>query len=312
MLSPPSLRSVPQYPITASFAAVAIIVTIMSWTGQDISELTLDYRVWDQWQVWRGVTAIFPHGSFFHIAFNLYWLWTFGTLVERVYGHWKCLAIYLLLAAFPMLAEFALLNGGIGLSGLGYGLWGMLMMLERRDPRFADAVDRQTNQTFAIWFVLCVVLTVTNVMLIANIAHGVGAIMGILLGLTISGTRAVRWKSCLGLVAIVSFCLLGSTVFWPTVNLSDYAGEAIEQVGLAAFKNGNNARAIQLLTVSAHRRDATARFWYNLGVVYGQAGQFDKALAAFEHAAKMPDADNETRQAAQSLKDAMFTGQTNQ
>ncbi len=311
MLSPPSLKNIPHYPITSSFAAGAIAITIMLWTGRDVDAMFMDYRVWDQWQVWRGVTAIFPHVNFFHIAFNLYWLWTFGTLVERVYGHWKCLLIFLLLAAFPMLAEFALLNGGVGLSGLGYGLWGMLMILERRDVRFHDAVDRQTNQTFAVWFVLCVVLTVTGIMPVANIAHGVGAVMGILLGLAIAGTREVKWKSCAGLVAICVLTFLGSTVFWQSVNLSSYAGEEIERAGLAALDRNDNSRAVRLLTIAAHRRNAPARMWYNLGVAYEHANLPLSARAAYEHAAEMPDADSDMRQLAESLKDDSSMVQTN-
>ena len=284
----------------------------MYWSGQDVDALVTDYRVWDQWQVWRAVTSIFPHANFFHLAFNLYWLWTFGTLVDRVYGNWKCLGIYLLLSVTSMLAEFSLLNGGIGLSGLGYGLWGMLMMLERRDPRFADAVDRQTNQTFAIWFVLCVVLTVTNIMPVANIAHGVGAIIGILLGLAIVGPGDVKWKSRAGLAAIFCLSLLGATVFWPWINLSDRAGDEIEQAGITALAHDNAPRAIQLLTLSAHKRNAPARVWYNLGVAYERAGPLTNARIAFEHALDMPGADAQMRQAAESLREDSSGGQTNQ
>lgn len=312
MLSPPSLKYVPQYPITASVAGAAIAVTLMWWTGQNISPLLMDEQVWDRWQIWRALTCTLPHASFFHIAFNLYWLWTFGTLVERVFGHLKCAAIFVFLSAGSMLAEFALSSGGVGLSGLGYGLWGMLLILEQRDSRFADAVDRRTNQTFAIWFVVCVVLTVTNIMPVANIAHGAGAILGILLGYAIGGNHVLKWQSRVGLAAIFSLILLGATVFWPWVNLSSYAGVELEQSAISALSRNDTSRAIQLLEISAHKKNAPAHVWYNLGVAYSRAGQLEKAVVAYEHAAQMPDADTDMQQLAARLESNLVPGQTNQ
>lgn len=312
MLRPPSLKYVPVFPITSFFAVGAIIVSIMKWTGQDLSLLLMDYHVWYRWQIWRAVTSVFPHVSFFHLAFNLYWLWTFGTVVERVYGHFRCLLIYLLLGAGSMLAEFTVLDGGIGLSGIGYGLWGMLMMLERHEPRFADAVDRQTNQIFVVWFVLCIALTLTNIMPVANIAHGVGALMGMFLGLAIVGNRSVKSLSSAGLVALCCGILLGATFFWPWVNISGQAGDAIEEAGVMALEQDHNPRrAIELLTIAAHKPHAVARYWHNLGVAYLQVNQFENAQAACERAAHMPDASSKDQQLAVSINQAFSTGPTN-
>jgi membrane associated rhomboid family serine protease len=269
----------------------------------------MDDNVWDRWQLWRALLATLPHAGIFHLAFNLYWLWTFGTLVERVYGHWKCAAIYLFLAFSSMLAEFAVLNGGVGLSGVGYGLWGLLMILERHDPRFADAVDRQTNQMFIGWFFLCIVLTVAHIMPVANIAHGVGAGMGILLGLAIAGDQTVKWKSRAGLVLAMILIFLGATVFWPQVNLSKYAEPQIEHAALAALDRGDVPRAVRLLEIASRKSNAPARAWYNLGVAYQHAGRDDDAVAAYQHAAQMPDADPQIQQAAQPLKS--WPAQTN-
>lgn len=298
MLSPPSLKSVPYYPVTAGLAAAAIAVSVMSWTGHDISGLVMDDTVWDRGQIWRALTATLPHVNFIHLAFNLYWLWTFGTLVEHVYGHWQCALIYAFLALGSMLADFAVLNGGVGLSGVGYGLWGMLMMLERHDPRFADAVDAHTNQTFAVWFLLCIGLTVTHIMPVANVAHGAGAVLGILLGLAIAGDRIVLWQCRAGLAALTLLILLGSTVFWPWVNLSSNAPDELDNAAIASIKTGNIPHAIELLEIATHKRNAPARVWYNLGVAYERAGEFDNALAAFRHAAQMPDADDQMMRAA--------------
>ena len=302
MLQPPSLKQALLYPVTTSVAVLAMIVTGMHWTGQDIEWLTMKGRIWSNWELCRALTATLPHGGVFHLAFNLYWLWTFGTLVERVYGHLKYALILILLAFGSMLAEFTFLEGGIGLSGVGYGLWGMLWVLEKRDARFADAVDFQTSRLFVIWFVLCIVLTLTNVMPVANLAHGVGAITGVLLGMAAIHSGAARWKSCAGLVLVLAFGILGSTVLWPTLNLTPYAEEQIEQAGVNAIVAHDPVRGEKFLEVATGIRRAPARTWYNLGVAREQLGQMDGALAAFDHAAAMLDGDNDMQNAADRLR----------
>ena len=258
MLAPPSLKHVPHYPVTAGVAAAALIVTGMWWSGQDIDSFVMNVRVWANWELWRALTSTLPHVNFVHLAFNLYWLWTFGTLVERVYGHLKCAGIFLLLAFGSSLAEFSLFYGGVGLSGVGYGLWGMLWVLEKRDARFADAVDYQTSQLFVFWFFLCIVLTVANVMPVGNVAHGVGAGLGALLGLAMSSKGAMRQKSIAGLVAVLALCLTGATVFWPWVNLSAYAQPEVERMGLEAMNRDDNANAEKLLEIAVRMRHAPA------------------------------------------------------
>ena len=302
MLQPPPLKHALRYPVTVSVSAAAIVVTAMWWLGQNIEGLLMNGRVWADGELWRALTSTLPHVNIFHLAFNLYWFWTFGALVEQVFGHLRCAMIFLLLAFVSMLAEFTFFTGGAGLSGVGYGLWGMLWVLEQRDPRFAGVVDRQTSQMFIGWFFLCILLTVTNVMPVANVAHGAGAATGALLGLAASSEGVLKWKSCAGLLVAAILALAGSTVFWPWVNLSADAEPEVEHAGLEALEQGNFPRAVKLLETSTHMRGAPARAWYNLGVAYERQQNYDEALTAFEQAAQMPDGDSEMQKAAENMK----------
>ena len=53
----------------------------------------------------------------------------------------RLLGLILLFAAGSAAAEYAFSQGGLGLSGVTFGLFGMLWMLARNDRRFADGVD---------------------------------------------------------------------------------------------------------------------------------------------------------------------------
>lgn len=45
-------------------------------------------------QFWQPVTSMFMHGSFFHILFNMYALWAFGSPLEMRWGQKKFLFFY--------------------------------------------------------------------------------------------------------------------------------------------------------------------------------------------------------------------------
>lgn len=49
-----------------------------------------------QGEFWRLFTPMLLHGSIMHIGFNMYALYLFGRRLERYFGHWRFLALYLI------------------------------------------------------------------------------------------------------------------------------------------------------------------------------------------------------------------------
>ncbi|MDQ6845200.1 MAG: rhomboid family intramembrane serine protease [Bacteroidota bacterium] len=70
------------------------------------------------------ITHMFAHGGFAHILFNMYALWMFGSVLERVWGPKKFLIFYLVCGLAAGIAQMFLVSNGaaIGASGAIMGL----------------------------------------------------------------------------------------------------------------------------------------------------------------------------------------------
>lgn len=70
------------------------------------------------------VTHMFAHGGFLHILFNMYALWIFGSVLERIWGPKRFLIFYLIcgLAAGLTQMFFVTTGAAIGASGAIMGL----------------------------------------------------------------------------------------------------------------------------------------------------------------------------------------------
>jgi rhomboid protease GluP len=76
-------------------------------------------------QLWRFLTPALLHASIPHIAFNMYALLSFGTGLERHFGHGRFLLLYILSAFTGNVASFLFSNGySVGASTAIFGLLG--------------------------------------------------------------------------------------------------------------------------------------------------------------------------------------------
>jgi membrane associated rhomboid family serine protease len=86
---------------------------------------------------WRMLTAAFLHSTGFllHIGFNMYALWIMGQALEPLLGRARFLALYLIAALGGSVAVLLLTNplqGVVGASGAVFGLFGAMLIVQRR------------------------------------------------------------------------------------------------------------------------------------------------------------------------------------
>jgi membrane associated rhomboid family serine protease len=89
--------------------------------------------VGNEW--FRLLTSAFLHGSFLHIAFNMYVLFALGPTLERILGHTRFIALYVLAALGGAVASYYfsdIRTVSVGASGAIFGLMGALVVAGRR------------------------------------------------------------------------------------------------------------------------------------------------------------------------------------
>ncbi len=172
-------------------------------------------------------------------------------------------------------------------------------MLAKRDRRFIDAVDQQTVGLMVVWFFICIATTVSNVQPVANVAHGVGALLGVLVGTVIVEKRAaLRGLAGLGLAAVVAFAAAGATKLRPLVSLSKTAGPRIAQGGLPGPRGQSLRRGIAGYQDALKLTPNEASYWFNLGIAYEQVGQRERSREAFKRASELEPQNSKFREAA--------------
>lgn len=147
---------------------------------------------------WDGLLgSVFLHGDFMHLAFNLYWLWTFGSVLESRLKRGFWLMLFLGCAGFSSAAQLAF-DGelGIGLSGVVYGFFGFLWFTRARDPAFAAVLTKNVTILMLGWLLLCFALTYANVYMVANAAHVAGLAAGSMIGWLTIRSRRTALSAC--------------------------------------------------------------------------------------------------------------------
>ena len=147
--------------------------------GADYSPITIEAGQW-----WRLITSGFVHIGILHILCNLYTLYGFGNLTERIFGHSLFFLIYfgsLLTGSLLSLAMYSepVISGGA--SGAIFGVFGALaayllrMRSEIPGPVFKTLLEEL--KSFAVGALMLVFIAWVN-----NWAHLGGALGGFVFG----------------------------------------------------------------------------------------------------------------------------------
>ena len=107
-----------------------LAMIILGKQGIDISEhLALYHWSSDKFRIWQLVTHMFMHGGVMHIAFNMFALVSFGTMLESIWGSKKFLFFYIscglgagILQNLINSYTHDILSVAVGASGAIYGL----------------------------------------------------------------------------------------------------------------------------------------------------------------------------------------------
>jgi GlpG protein len=138
-------------------------------------------------EVWRLVTPMFLHFGILHIAFNMWALFYFGTVIEYCRGSRTLLVLVLLSAVCSNLLQYGFMVNFYrvpmpfgGMSGVVYALFGYVWMKSRHEPEQGMHMHPRSVQSMLVWLVLCMIQPFVP---IANAAHVGGLLIGALFAL---------------------------------------------------------------------------------------------------------------------------------
>jgi membrane associated rhomboid family serine protease len=204
-----SRLSGPDQPVvTYSIIALTVVVFLLQLIpGLSVTDRLLYAGVYSypgSFEPWRMITSVFVHstGFIFHVLLNMYTLWIFGQILERMLGRGRFLTLYLLSGLAGSLGVLFLADprvAVVGASGAIFGLMGAFLVIQRKLGGNATQLLILLGINLVIGF-----LPGLNV---AWQAHVGGLIGGAVIGLIYVQTRQ-RSKRTLQFVLIGAFAAL--------------------------------------------------------------------------------------------------------
>ena len=125
--------------VTRNIIAINVLMFIATLVNQNfmIGTFAMFYPASPYFRIWQPLTHMFMHGGFWHIFFNMYTFFFFGTMLERTLGSKKFLWFYFITGfgavALHMLVQWLQVRMGanvaaiyqtpvLGASGAVYGV----------------------------------------------------------------------------------------------------------------------------------------------------------------------------------------------
>lgn len=147
-----------------------------------------------QGELWRLFTPCILHRDFLHILFNMIWVWILVKQIEDRLSKWKLCLLILTIGVISNIAQY-FMSGPffLGFSGIVVGLAGFIWVRQKKAPWEGYPLQRATI-LFLLFFVIAMFaleLFTFSLQLfsplkitpsIANTAHIIGGLVGMLLG----------------------------------------------------------------------------------------------------------------------------------
>ncbi len=171
------------------------------------------YQDWGIWggAVWKHLTSCLLHGGFLHLIMNAAAMLWLGRPLEQRFGTGVFVGLLLATGMAGGAMEWIVQDhGSVGLSGVIFGFAGFLMARRSFDPLARELMTDRNIRMVLGWGLLCVVLTMLNIMPIANWAHGAGLGVGWLIGWA---SGHARRRLLVPAAAMVSVVLVVASVF---------------------------------------------------------------------------------------------------
>lgn len=199
-------QGVNQIPIEAQQVLTQIEQT-PSWKGLYPFFLSVRDKGWDtaiketplfekigQGEIWRFFSPCLLHRDFLHILFNMAWVWILLKQIEVRVKKWRICLLILIIGSVSNVAQY-LISGPnfIGFSGVVVGLAGFIWMRQKIAPWEGYPLQKGTVLFLAFFVLSMLALEIITFSLqlfslvqvtpvIANTAHIVGGMMGLVLG----------------------------------------------------------------------------------------------------------------------------------
>lgn len=183
------LLSIRSTPLTLVLIFIAVIVAVASSLGSN-TEMLYPFFISKyvnaglpeimQGEIWRLITPIFIHFGLIHILFNSMWLYDLGGMLELRQGSPRLGLLVGVIGILSNLGQFLWDGPGFGgLSGVVYGLLAYVWVQGKLNPRFGFQLHQHIVYMMLIWFFVSWTGLLGN---IANMAHTIGLLSGLLLG----------------------------------------------------------------------------------------------------------------------------------
>jgi len=156
-------------------------------------------------ELWRLWTPIFIHFNFFHILFNMLWLKDLGNILEYRYSKNFFIIFMLVTGLFSNIGQYLVMGPSFGgMSGVVYAMLGLIWMNNKFNPTENLILPKNDVYLMIGWFVLCM----TGLLgAIANMAHGIGLSLGILIGIAMGVKGKKQFAASKVLLYVVVACL---------------------------------------------------------------------------------------------------------